>query len=97
MSYITSPFVTKQLRLAAKSAHGLTARDDLKQFTPHSPRVGACVLLELMGQLPDYIKKRLRWRSNSYENYLCHIPAVAKEHASTVTDYFSSTKIDSMV
>ena len=97
MSYITSPFVTKQLRFVAKSAHGHTARDDLKKITPHSPRVGACVLLDLMGQLPDYIKKRLRWRSNSYEDYLRQIPAVAKEHASTVKAYFSSTKVDSMV
>ena len=92
LSYLTSPFITKQLRLAAKSAHGLTAKDDLKKFTPHSPRVGACVLLDMMGKLPDYIKKRLRWRSNSYEDYLRHIPAVAIEHASTISSYFSSQK-----
>ena len=96
LSYITSPFITKQLRLAAKSAHGLTSKEDLKKFTPHSPRVGACVLLDLMKHKSDYIKKRLRWRSDSYEDYLRHIPALAIEHAASIADYFSSTKFDSM-
>ena len=46
----------------------------------------------MMGKRPDYIKKRLRWRSDSYEDYLRHIPAVAQEQASTITNYFTSQK-----
>ena len=42
VSYITSPFLTKQLRLGAKSAHGLTARDNLKNYTTFSQSWGMC-------------------------------------------------------
>ena len=49
LSYLTSTFVYKQMKLAAKHAHGITAVADLKKFTPHSPRVGACVLLHTTG------------------------------------------------
>ena len=89
MSYITSVYVSKLLKLAAKEAHGITSTKDLKKFTPHSPRVGACVLLDMMGKLPDFIKKRLRWRSDSYEDYLCHIPTVASDHVAVVNSYLS--------
>ena len=89
MSYITSVYVSKLLKLAAKEAHGITSKKDLNKFTPHSPRVGACVLLDMMGKLPDFIKKRLRWRSDSYVDYLRHIPTVASDHVAVVNSYLS--------
>ena len=82
----------KHLKLAAKSAHGITATADLKKFTPHSPRVGACVLLHIMGKLPDFIKKRLRWRSDSYEDYLRHIDHVADDHVKAFCSYLNSSE-----
>ena len=42
----------------------------------------------MMGKRPDYIKKRLRWRSDSYQDYLRHIPTVASEHVDTLNSYF---------
>ena len=84
LSYLTSTFVDKQMKLAAKHAHGITAVADLKRFTPHSPRVGACVLLHITGQLPDYIKKRLRWKSDTYQDYLRHIDHVASDHVKAI-------------
>ena len=59
LSYLTSPFVGKLIKLAAKHAHDITAVADLKKITPHSPRVGAWVLLHGVGRLPDYIEKTL--------------------------------------
>ena len=89
-SYLTSIFVDKQLKLAAKAAHGITAVADLKKFTPHSPRVGACVLLHSVGKLPDYLQKRLRWKSDSYEDYLRHIDQVATDHVKAICAYVDS-------
>ena len=88
LSYLTSVYVSKMLKKAATEAHGITSKKDLKKFTPHSPRVGACVLLDLMGRNSDYIKKRLRWRSDSYQDYLRHIHTVATEHVATLNAYF---------
>ena len=72
------------MKSAAKHAHGITAVTDLKKFTPHSPRVGACVLLHITGQLADYIKKRLRWKSDTYQDYLRHIDHVASDHVKAI-------------
>ena len=90
ISYLTSPFVEKLLRLAAKHAHGITAVADLKKFTPHSPRVGACVLMHLVKRDADYIKKRLRWKSDTYQDYLRHIDQVATDHVKAICAYFDT-------
>ena len=63
-SYLTSKLVHKHLKLAAKSAHGITAAADLKKFTPHSPRVGACVLLHITTK-----RGRLNWKTISEHIY----------------------------
>jgi hypothetical protein len=34
----------------------VTTPDELKQYSAHSLRVWACVLLDEVGKLPDYIK-----------------------------------------
>ena len=90
LSYLTSPFVERLIKLAAKHAHGITAVADLKKFTPHSPRVGACVLLHVVGRLPDYIKKRLRWKSDTYEDYLRRIDHVASDHVKAICAYIDT-------
>ena len=89
VSFITSAFVSKQLKLVANKAHGISAKEDLKKFTPHSPRVGACVLLHQLKKPADFIKKRLRWRSDTYQDYLRHIDDVASEFTVSLKDYFS--------
>ena len=78
------------MKLSAKHAHGISSVAALKKFTPHSPRVGACVLLHTVGKLPDYIKKRLRWKSDSYEDYLRHIDQVATDHVKAICAYVDS-------
>ena len=88
-SYLTSSFVAKMLKFSATKVHGLTAKEDLKKFTPHSPRVGACVMLDMLRHKPDFIKKRLRWASDSYRDYLRHIPTVASAHTEAISSYFS--------
>jgi hypothetical protein len=52
--------------------------DELKWYSTHSLRVWACVLLDEAGQLPDYIKKRLRWLGDSFRMYLRDKPLYAQ-------------------
>ena len=56
----------------------------LDRFSSHSVRVWACVLLHTHGKSPDYIKLRLRWRSDSYKDYLRDVSMLAIEHADVI-------------
>ena len=89
LSFLTSGFIATSLKQAAKSAHKITSSEDLKKITPHSPRVGACVLLHQLKKQPDYIKKRLRWRSDTYQDYLRHIDDVATDMIDDLSSYLA--------
>ncbi len=68
--YITGNKIAELLRKAIKEVRPDTTLDELKQYSAHSLRVWACVLLNEAGKLPDYIKKRLRWLGDSFRMYL---------------------------
>jgi hypothetical protein len=57
--YLTSNKIAELLQKAVKEVQPDTTPDKLKQYSAHSLRVCACVLLDEVGKLPDYIKKRL--------------------------------------
>lgn len=81
VSYITSALVARDIKYAARKAHGIKNKKDLAKFTTHSVRVGACTLLHVTGKSPDYIKQRLRWRSDAYQVYLRNLPILAEQHS----------------
>ena len=72
--------INKVLREAAGEVYNITDPEELKKFTAHSSRVGACVLLHAAGKDPEYIKYRLRWRSDSWKVYLRNVTALAVQH-----------------
>ena len=82
--FITSTLVASHLQAAAKAVHHIISKKDLARFSTHSLRVGACVLLHTNGKLPHYIKLRLRWRSDSYKDYLRDVAMLATEHAAVI-------------
>ena len=83
-SFITSTLVTMYFQAAARQVHRITLQKDLDRFSSHSIRVWACVLLHTHGKSPDYIKLRLRWRSDSYKDYLRDVSMLAVEHADVI-------------
>ena len=104
--HITDIEINKVLQEAAKAAHGITDPKDLQRYTSHSIRVGACVLLHVSGKSPDFIKFRLRWRSDSFRMYLRNLPALAIQHVKAIqqaqetspaSDSESNSDIDSSV
>ena len=80
-SFVTSGLVNKIIKHAAKLQYGENLPDEeLKKFTPHSVRVGAAVLLDEAGESGVFIKKRLRWRSDTFMDYLRNTFIAAKQH-----------------
>jgi hypothetical protein len=78
--YLTGNKVAKLLQKAVKMVHPNTTPDKLKQYSAHSLRVWACVLLDKAGKLPDYIKKRLRWLGDSFRMYQRDTAIIQYQH-----------------
>ncbi len=84
--YLTGNKIAKLLRKAVKSIRPDTSSEDLKQYSAHSLRVWACVLLDEAGKPPDYIKKRLRWLGDSFRMYLRDTSAIQLQHVDALRE-----------
>ena len=72
---------TQHLRVCAARVYGYTNKKNLEKYTLHSIRVGVCVLLYKLNMLAAFIKDRLRWRLDSFMDYLHDTPCIAALHA----------------
>lgn len=87
--YITNWDVTGMLRSLAAQVYNLNPanpRDaaDLKRWSCHSLRVGACVLLHGMGFSATDIQFILRWKSDAFMAYLRNLSFLARRHADAI-------------
>jgi hypothetical protein len=78
---IADTHITTSIRQLAVAVYGPMSPEALQRFSSHSLRVGACVILHANGKNEVFIKQRLRWRSDSFMNYLRDVPILALEHA----------------
>jgi hypothetical protein len=78
--YLTGNNIAKLLRKAVKKVRPNTTPDKLKWYSAHSLRVWACVLLDEVGKLLNYIKKRLHWLSDSFRMYLRDTAIIQHQH-----------------
>ncbi len=85
-SYLTGNKIAELLWKAVKSIRPDTSSEDLKQYSAHSLRVWACVLLDEAGMPPDYIKKRLRWLGDSFRMYLQDTLAIQLQHVDALRE-----------
>ena len=90
--FIDDFHVTFKLQQLAKAVYNITKSEDLARFSTHSIRVGACVLLHETSQTPDFIKARLRWRSDAYLMYLRNTPKLAMLHNEATNNSESFTQ-----
>ena len=87
--YIYDGLINKMLQEAASAVYNLDPiKDaaDIKRFTTHSIRVGACCLLWAAGFDEKDIKHLLRWRSDSFLRYLRNMDFVCRKHAEAITN-----------
>ena len=69
--FITNSHVADYLQRVAQAVFKMKKDDPaLKRWTSHSLRVTACNLLHRQGFSDSYIQSRLRWRSNTFLDYL---------------------------
>ena len=69
--------VEAHLQKAVKVVYKIKDRNILKKLSCHSIRVGACVALHAAGKGGDFIKFWLRWRSDTFRDYLRNCRALA--------------------
>jgi hypothetical protein len=78
--YLTGNKIAELFRKAIKKVRPDTTPNKLKRYSAHYLRVWACVLLDEVGKLPDYIKKRLRWLGGSFRMYLRDTTIIQHQH-----------------
>ena len=78
--YLTGKRVAALFREAAKTIQPNMSKEDLSQFSAHSLRVWACVLLDEAGMSPEFIMARLRWMGNSFRMYLRDTGMIQDKH-----------------
>ena len=84
ISYIDDIHTSSLLLEAARAVYNINKKEELKKFTSHSIRVGACVLLHSQNITTEDIKFRLRWRSDSFRMYLRNVVSLAERHKNAV-------------
>ena len=91
VTFITSSQSTKFIRQAATAVHGVTTAKALARFSNHSIRVGACVHMDAAGTPAHQIKKRLRWKSDTFMDYLRNVARLATDHNNVISKAIKAT------
>jgi hypothetical protein len=84
---INAKHINHSLQTAAKAVYNLTDPEAIGRFTSHSIRVGACVALHAAGVQFKEIKFALRWKSDSFYNYLRNLPCQSARMAAAVLNF----------
>ena len=82
---ITDSLVTNEMRELAKELYHMDDTE-LKSFSCHSLRVGACCALYSQGVSKAEIKRILRWKSDSWEDYLRDLSCIAERQIAAMCD-----------
>ena len=90
---MNTTMVIQYLRDVATGAHVINLRVELDTFSSHSIQVGLYVLLDMGNQKLDQIKKRLRWRSDTYSYYLRNTQKLAHQHSKSISSILKNMDI----
>ena len=83
---ITSDNVSAQMRDLARTVYDISSAAGLKKFTSHSLRVGACCILWAKGLSGEFIQRALRWRSESWKDYIRDLTVQSEQHNDAMND-----------
>ena len=86
-AFISHKHMENIIRLAAYKTYKIKRKCDLARFSCHSLRVGACVMLHIAGFSTDSIKFELRWRSDSFRDYLRNVVSIAAAKSTALTKF----------
>ena len=74
------------MQRCAAVVHNIKNKAELKLWSAHSLRVGACVLLHATGFNAIEIKWTLRWRSDAFMDYLRNTHVLATRQNSVLDE-----------
>ncbi|KAG7339748.1 hypothetical protein IV203_025427 [Nitzschia inconspicua] len=83
LCYITSADIEDGMQRTAIELYELDTqrdKDDIKRFSAHSLRVGACVILQALGFQDHQIQQLLRWKSDKWRTYTRNLFIMTKKH-----------------
>jgi hypothetical protein len=80
LAYITGSRIAILFRAVARAMRPTMSKKEEQRYSGHSLRVWACVLLNEAGELPDYIKKHLRWMGDSFWIHLRNTRIIQDQH-----------------
>jgi hypothetical protein len=84
VAHITEADISSTIRSLASRTLGITDPTDLQRWTSHSLRVGACVILWSHGRSGEFIQRALRWRGDSWKDYVREVPQHAEAHNASI-------------
>ena len=87
VKFVTETQISTTLKQLAKLEYGITKTEELKRYTSHSIRVGACVALHAANLDKKEIQHQLRWRSTAFWNYLRNLPTQAYRCMAAIRDH----------
>ena len=85
-NYIDDNHIKSILQEAASKIYNIKCKKELSNFTSHSIRVGACVLLHAQNVSAEDIKFCLRWRSDAFRTYLRNILPLVERHKEAIAN-----------
>lgn len=86
LRHITNTLSCEAIRAAASAAHGASTPSELRQWTVHSLRIGMTCILWQQGHSAEFIQRALRWRSDTWKEYVRDVRAHALAHNSAISD-----------
>ena len=83
---ITSDDVKHKMRQLATKVYNITNKEELSKWSSHSLRVGACCILWAKGHSAEFIQRVLRWKSESWKDYVRDLLVHSQQHNETMAD-----------
>jgi hypothetical protein len=87
-SFIFNTEVKDEMRKCATKIYKLTDAEEIRRYSSHSVRVGACVTLPATGASDLTIQIRLRWKSLTFRNDLRQVQQIADEHNIAINEAY---------
>ena len=90
---ITSADVASVMRALARDVYHIKNKKDAQRFSTHSLRVGACCILWAKGLSGEFIQRALRWKSESWKDYIRDLTIQSLQHNTAINEQWDSVPV----
>ena len=86
----------KLMQKIVSTTYNITDKEELKKFTNHSLRVGACCILQAEKKPDSFIQSTLRWRSDTWKMYCRNLNCVANDLSDTISSAHEAALLENL-